>query len=161
MNIAGNICVIYNPKAGKGRAKRRMDRLRATLGGRAEFQPTSNPGHGEDLAFHAAQNGFSVVAAAGGDGTVHEVANGILRAGRPEIALAIFPIGSANDYAHSLGQDCEWWLRPGAGEPGHGGILDGYRTSWRSSQGPARTRARSMTPVESGSTSRSRSDHES
>jgi diacylglycerol kinase family enzyme len=53
----------------------------------------------------------SIVAAAGGDGTVHEVANGLLRAARPEVSLAIFPIGSANDYAHSLGLASEWWLR--------------------------------------------------
>jgi diacylglycerol kinase family enzyme len=50
----------------------------------------------------AAHSGFETVAAAGGDGTVHEVANGLLRAARPEVALAIYPLGSANDYAHSL-----------------------------------------------------------
>jgi diacylglycerol kinase family enzyme len=51
-----------------------------------------------------------VVGAAGGDGTVHEVANGLLRARRPECALACFPIGSANDYAYSLGLAADWWL---------------------------------------------------
>jgi diacylglycerol kinase family enzyme len=51
------------------------------------------------------------VAAAGGDGTVHEVANGLLLAGRPETALAVFPIGSANDYAHSLGLAPGWWRK--------------------------------------------------
>jgi diacylglycerol kinase (ATP) len=63
------------------------------------------------LAFEAATRGFAVVAAAGGDGTVHEVANGLLRAARPEVALAVFPIGSANDYAHSLGLVTGWWLK--------------------------------------------------
>src|SRR5262249_45595581 len=43
--------------------------------------------------------------------TVHEVANGLLRAARPEVALAIFPVGSANDYAHSLHLGPEWWFR--------------------------------------------------
>jgi diacylglycerol kinase family enzyme len=66
------------------------------------------------LAQQAAVDGYSVVAAAGGDGTVHEVANGILRAGKPDVALAVFPIGSANDYAHSLGLDRDWWLKPAA-----------------------------------------------
>jgi diacylglycerol kinase family enzyme len=61
------------------------------------------------LAFKAATDGFAIVAAAGGDGTVHEVANGLLRAGRPEVALAVFPIGSANDYAFSLGLAPGWW----------------------------------------------------
>jgi diacylglycerol kinase family enzyme len=65
----------------------------------------------EELAREAALAGFAVVAAAGGDGTVHEVANGLLRAGRPETILAVLPLGSANDYAHSLGLDRKWWLR--------------------------------------------------
>src|SRR5207244_7509708 len=45
----------------------------------------------------------------------HEVANGILRAGRPEVTLTVFPIGSANDYAHSLGLDADWWLHGDSG----------------------------------------------
>jgi diacylglycerol kinase family enzyme len=63
------------------------------------------------------REGFPVVAAAGGDGTVHEVAAGILRAGRPEATLAVLPLGSANDYAHSLGLEAGWWQRsdPGIG----------------------------------------------
>lgn len=60
---------------------------------------------------NAAQSGFATVAAAGGDGTVHEVANGLLRAERPEVVLAIVPIGSANDYASCLGLDGRWWQR--------------------------------------------------
>ena len=44
--------------------------------------------------------------AAGGDGTVHEVANGLLEAQRPDVAFAVVPIGSANDYAYSLDHDC-------------------------------------------------------
>ena len=47
-------------------------------------------------------SGFGIVAAAGGDGTVHEVANGVLQAGRPEVCFAVVPLGSADDYAHSL-----------------------------------------------------------
>jgi diacylglycerol kinase family enzyme len=59
----------------------------------------------------AAAEGFPVVGAAGGDGTIHEVANGLLRDGPTSAALAVFPIGSANDYAHSLGLEVEWWRR--------------------------------------------------
>jgi diacylglycerol kinase family enzyme len=51
-----------------------------------------------------------VIGAAGGDGTIHEVTNGLLRAAQNQVALAVFPIGSANDYAHSLGLSSEWWL---------------------------------------------------
>ncbi len=45
------------------------------------------------------------MAAAGGDGTAHEVLNGLMSAGRPDVHFSIIPIGSANDYAHSLGLD--------------------------------------------------------
>lgn len=105
------MCVILNPTSGRGRAPRRVERLRRALAGRAEFQITTAPGHSEELALEAARAGFPVVAAAGGDGTLHEVTNGLLRAARPHTALAIIPIGSANDYAWSLGQDAEAWLR--------------------------------------------------
>jgi diacylglycerol kinase family enzyme len=96
-------CVIFNPNAGRGQARRRLERMRRQLGERAEFRPTTRSGHAEELAHQAALDGFAGVAAAGGDGTVHEVANGLLRAGRPEVELGLLPIGSANDYAISLG----------------------------------------------------------
>jgi diacylglycerol kinase (ATP) len=96
------LCVIFNPAAGRGRAQGRLNKLRQDWGARVEFQPTTGPGHAEELAEKAAQGGFRIIAAAGGDGTVHEVSNGLLRANRPDIDFAVIPIGSANDYAHSL-----------------------------------------------------------
>jgi diacylglycerol kinase family enzyme len=78
------------------------------LGTRAVFKATQGPGQGEELALEAAQTGAAIVVAAGGDGTVHEVANGILRAGRQEVALAVVPVGSANDYAYSLENPACW-----------------------------------------------------
>src|SRR5690606_11200620 len=70
--------------------------------GQLELWPTRAPGHAEELAFAAAKQGFSLVIAAGGDGTVHEIANGLLRSGQPDISLGVIPIGSANDYFHSI-----------------------------------------------------------
>jgi diacylglycerol kinase (ATP) len=99
---AGKLCVIFNPRAGRQRAARRFARLRQEWGQRAVFWPTEKPGHAEKLGRRAAEQGFAIVAAAGGDGTVHEVANGLLQIGRPEIIFAVVPLGSANDYAHSL-----------------------------------------------------------
>jgi diacylglycerol kinase family enzyme len=110
--MTADVCVIFNARAGSGRAAVRLRRLRRVLGARADFRPTEGRGHGEELALEAAQAGFPIVAAAGGDGTVHEVANGLLRSGQPDAALAVLPIGSANDYAHSLGLGPDWWLRP-------------------------------------------------
>jgi diacylglycerol kinase family enzyme len=109
--MSHDVCVIYNPASGKGRGRLRLERLRCVLGGRAEFRPTRRPGDGEELALEAAGDGFATVVAAGGDGTVHEVANGLLRSARPDVTLAVVPVGSANDYAHSLGLDAGWWQR--------------------------------------------------
>ncbi len=97
-----DLCVIFNPRAGRQRAARRLEELRRRWGQHADFRPTTRPGEGEVLAERAAREGFRIVAAAGGDGTVHEVANGLLRAAQPEVRFAVVPIGSANDYAHSL-----------------------------------------------------------
>jgi diacylglycerol kinase (ATP) len=101
----GNVvqdCVIFNPTAGRGKAARSLAEWQRLLVGRAEFLPTNEPGHAEELARAAAESGRQFVAAAGGDGTVHEVANGILQAGRPDVTFVVLPLGSANDYAHSL-----------------------------------------------------------
>jgi diacylglycerol kinase family enzyme len=109
--VKADVCVIFNARAGSGRAAQRLRRLQRVLGPRAEFRPTEGRGHGAELALEAAKAGFPLVAAAGGDGTVHEVANGLLRSGCRETTLAVLPIGSANDYAASLGLGPDWWLR--------------------------------------------------
>ncbi len=97
-----DLCVIFNPAAGRRRALGRLERLRRAWGSGIDIMPTGAPGHAEELALQMANSGYRIVAAAGGDGTVHEVANGILRAARPEVCFGVVPIGSANDYAHSL-----------------------------------------------------------
>lgn len=97
-----DMCVIFNPTAGRRRLAEHLDRFRKELGPNFEPLPTQRAGHAEELAYEAVHLGFTVVAAAGGDGTVHEVANGLLRAGRPDVILRVIPLGSANDYAHCL-----------------------------------------------------------
>ncbi len=111
MGSQPTICVIFNPHAGRGEGARRIRRVQRILGPHAVFRPTPHAGAGTGLARAAAEEGFALVAAAGGDGTVHEVANGLLRASRLA-TLAVLPLGSANDYAFSLGLQPEWWLRP-------------------------------------------------
>jgi diacylglycerol kinase family enzyme len=97
-------CVIFNPAAGRGRARAMVRRLVRRLGAAAfALRPTRAAGHAEELARDAAREGFPTVVAAGGDGTVHEVANGLLEAPAPGPVLAVWPIGSANDYAFALG----------------------------------------------------------
>lgn len=70
-----------------------------------EFLGTEHPGHAVELARNAVQQGATRIYAAGGDGTAHEVANGILQAGIAAVELIVAPIGSANDYAFSLDQE--------------------------------------------------------
>ena len=103
-------CVIYNPAAGRGRAESLLRELTATLGKDAELRPSREPGHLVELGHRACEEGFARIVAAGGDGTVHEVANGVLRSGKRDVAFSVWPIGSANDFAYSIGM-IEWWKR--------------------------------------------------
>lgn len=100
--MARDLCVIFNPAAGKRRAQRRFAKLRQRFGQEVDFQATTGAGHAVELARQAALDGFRTVAAAGGDGTAHEVANGLLQAQRPEVCFGLLPVGSANDYAYSV-----------------------------------------------------------
>lgn len=108
--MSGPTCVIYNPAAGRGRAEKLLTELRASPGAEIELKPSQRPEHAVELARAAADEGFAKVVAAGGDGTVHEVANGVLRSERRDVVFSVWPVGSANDYAFSLGL-IEWWKR--------------------------------------------------
>lgn len=92
---------IINPKAGRRkRAAIIAERLKKELAERKAFGEihfTARPGHATDLARKAAT---SVIVAVGGDGTVNEVANGLI--GTSKI-LGIIPSGSGNDLVKSLG----------------------------------------------------------
>ena len=103
-------CVIYNPTAGRGRAERLLKDFLAAPGVHGDLRPPTAPGHAEELAREAAGQGFARVVAAGGDGTVHEVANGLIRSGRRDVVFSTWPVGSANDYAYTLGLTA-WWAK--------------------------------------------------
>src|SRR5688572_7215205 len=96
------VCLIFNPASGRRRAARRLERLAPLWPEKAELLATEYLGHAALLAEQAVKEGFRRVGAAGGDGTVHEVANGLLRTGRDDVTLVVAPLGSANDYAWSL-----------------------------------------------------------
>ncbi|MFL5384148.1 MAG: diacylglycerol/lipid kinase family protein [Longimicrobiaceae bacterium] len=97
--------VILNPTAGGGAAARAWPAVRAVLqdaGARVELAETARHGHAVELAGAAARAGWPAIVAMGGDGTVHEVVNGLLRAsnGDPAApALGIVPVGSGNDFS--------------------------------------------------------------
>lgn len=67
-----------------------------------EFGWTEGPGHATGLAVAAARAGFGQVAAMGGDGTLHEVINGLAETD-PQPVLGVIPAGTGNDFARSLG----------------------------------------------------------
>src|SRR3954463_5084423 len=93
--------VVFNPVAGLRRTHslwRVLDVLVAN-GIRIELAETHCPGHAQALAREAARAGATMVVAAGGDGTIAEVANGLL--GSPT-RLGVIPLGSANVLAHEL-----------------------------------------------------------
>jgi diacylglycerol kinase (ATP) len=74
----------------------------------ADWSGTEYPGHAIELARQAGLQGYDLVVVLGGDGTVHEVINGLMQVPeetRP--ALGIVPLGSGNDFAHILGIPAE------------------------------------------------------
>jgi len=95
--------VVVNPAAGRGRVRREWPGLAAQLraaGIAFDVAETRAPGEGIGYAERAARD-YDAVIAAGGDGTVHEVVNGLMRAGGGA-ALGILPLGSGNDFAKML-----------------------------------------------------------
>ena len=103
-------CLIFNPSAGRGRADKWVRGLREDRLIGIQFEPTQRAGHAVELARAAADAGYEKVIAAGGDGTVHEVANGLLQSANRGVIFSTWPVGSANDYAYSLGMQA-WWKR--------------------------------------------------
>ncbi len=100
-----HVHIILNPRADRGRALQLKDKL-LEWGeglGRLTLETTTRPGHAAELAQQAAAAGCDVVVAAGGDGTVHEIINGLVSGGRQDTLLGVIPIGSGNDFAYAFG----------------------------------------------------------
>ena len=98
--------LITNPNSDLGRAWRISADLRPIVQefGGADWAGTVYPTHAIDLARQAAEEGYELVVAAGGDGTIHEVINGLMQVPteqRPR--LGIVPLGTGNDFAHAVG----------------------------------------------------------
>lgn len=100
--MVASMLIVFNPTAGAGR-RRRLGRALATLsalGLRVELAETSGPGDAEGIARDAARRGTARVVAAGGDGTIAEVAAGLAGSGA---LLGLLPLGTANVLAWELG----------------------------------------------------------
>lgn len=96
-------CVIFNPAA-RGDKARRFRRHLDNIGG-CTLKLTAATGDARRLATEAVGEGFEIVAAAGGDGTINEVLNGICDApdGLKRARLGVLPLGTVNVFARELG----------------------------------------------------------
>lgn len=97
-------CVIFNPTA-RGDKARRFRRHLDEVAARSELRLTRSPGDAGRLATQAVEDGFDTIVAAGGDGTVNEVLNGLAAApgGLERARLAVLPLGTVNVFARELG----------------------------------------------------------
>ena len=102
--------IILNPYSNRWNAQRRWPEAEAAIkaaGVEFELAISEHPHHIIELAEQAARQGFSPVIAAGGDGTVGEVLNGLARAAKDDQKrlgpMGILPLGSANDLVDNLG----------------------------------------------------------
>jgi len=99
--------VVLNPTSGRGQALRDRPRIDAALrahGVAAQCATSGYAGHTPILVEQALSAGYRRVLAVGGDGTVHESVNAIVRQGlASEVTFASIPVGTGNDWARGLG----------------------------------------------------------
>lgn len=109
----GPVLLVANPRSGTGRGSA-LDEARGTLtrlGVEHRVAVTEGPGHATDLARHGVlEDGLRFVVAVGGDGTVHEVVNGLVDATSGEavaegLVLGVVPGGSGCDFVRTWGLD--------------------------------------------------------
>lgn len=105
----GPLRLIVNPRAGRGVVAHALPRIEETLRDEElayDVRSTEGVGHAEELARAALDEGIRFIAAVGGDGTVHEVVNGLMDehgAREPEAVLGLVPSGSGSDFAKTFG----------------------------------------------------------
>jgi YegS/Rv2252/BmrU family lipid kinase len=102
-------CVIFNPAAAYGGARKLWPRIESELRGAIgpyQLAETARPGHARDLARSAATDGARLVIAVGGDGTASEAIDGLIEndgTPPPGVSFGFVAIGTGNDYRRSLG----------------------------------------------------------
>jgi diacylglycerol kinase (ATP) len=104
--MSRKVKIILNPVADMGNAWKIADDLRPLIQeyGNADWAGTVYPTHATQLAKQAGEQGYEMVIAMGGDGTVHEVVNGLMQVpAEQRPILGVVPVGSGNDFAHAIG----------------------------------------------------------
>lgn len=95
--------LIYNPTSGQVVVRQEMNHVLDYLtdnGWSVTLRETGKPGDATELARDAVRSGAEVVIAAGGDGTINEVANGLVHS---DTALGVLPVGTSNSWALQMG----------------------------------------------------------
>ncbi len=95
--------LIYNPSGGQVVVRHELDSVVAFLnrhGWSTTLRETTKPLQAAELARQAVNRGAQVVIAAGGDGTINEVANGLVNT---DVALGVLPMGTTNSWALQMG----------------------------------------------------------
>lgn len=134
--------VIVNPKSAAGSTREKWSELVSDL--RAHFGPfsvkfTRRQGHGIELAEEAAKAGRKFIIACGGDGTINEVANGILLSGK-DVELGVLPSGTGGDFRRTLGMPLEPREAARALREGETRRIDAGKISLQSASGENITR---------------------
>ncbi|MEI6345219.1 MAG: diacylglycerol kinase family protein [Verrucomicrobiota bacterium] len=94
--------IILNPAAHSDRASSLEEEIHSLSDG-VEVRLSRMPGDAEQIARNALKENFSTIIAAGGDGTINEVVNGIVSSGISGVSLGILPVGTMNVFALELG----------------------------------------------------------
>jgi diacylglycerol kinase (ATP) len=95
--------LIYNPSGGQVVVRHELNNAVSFLnryGWSVTLRETSKPLEATELTRHAVNRGAKIVIAAGGDGTVNEVANGLVNT---DVALGVLPVGTTNSWALQMG----------------------------------------------------------
>ncbi len=118
------ICVIFNPVA-RGDKARHLQAQLGALSREAAFKPTQRAGDARRLGAEAVREGFETVVAAGGDGTLNEVLNGIADAdGLSRVRLGVLPLGTVNVFAKELNLPQDFAGAWSAIQRGHDRLID-------------------------------------
>jgi diacylglycerol kinase (ATP) len=105
----GPLVVIVNPRSGRGKVRAHLveiERILTDAGLSYRIVRTTHPGHATEAARDALDRGERYLVAVGGDGTVHEVVNGMIADDRPvaeDAVLGVVAAGSGCDFARSFG----------------------------------------------------------
>jgi diacylglycerol kinase family enzyme len=102
---SNSIVVVLNPAAGGGKTLTALPKVQSAieaLGRPYHIHLTKSVGDGRDAACKLAREGAAVVIAVGGDGTIHEVVNGLCDSGT-RVPLGVVPAGNGSDFARTTG----------------------------------------------------------